>query len=63
LLYTKIQTVPPKQFDEKFLTFLMDFTLKALDNYYETKREEMSINEEQAVDFDAFCDNKEMAII
>lgn len=32
-------------YDEKFLTFLKDFTMKSLENFFDTKSSEMSINE------------------
>lgn len=34
-----------KQFDEKFLNFLKEFSLRALENYHDTKSNEMSTNE------------------
>lgn len=40
LFFTKIQSVSPQHYDEKFLTFLKDFTQKALENYYECKNTE-----------------------
>lgn len=36
-LFQRILTVPQKQYDEKFLVFLKDFTLKALENFFELK--------------------------
>ena len=61
--YEKIHTVPSKQFDEKFLTFLKDFTLKALESYYETKNNELSISENQPFDFSEICDQREQVVL
>lgn len=63
ILYSKIQTVPPKSFDEKFLNFLKDFTIKALENYFETKNNEMSMSETQPCDFEEVCNQREMSIL
>lgn len=35
LFYEKVKAVPQQQYDEKFLLFLKEFTLKALDNFYD----------------------------
>lgn len=41
LFFTKIQSVPTSQYDEKFLMFLKDFTQRALENYYDVKNVEV----------------------
>ena len=46
LLYQRIQTVPTSQYDEKFLLFLKDFTMKALENFYDFKNNEMGMSED-----------------
>lgn len=35
--FERISQVPSSQYDDKFLDFLKDFTLKALENYHEVK--------------------------
>ena len=46
-----------------FLNFLKDFTMKALENFFEIKNNDMSMTESHSVDFDSQCDLKEMEII
>lgn len=45
LFYAKIKTVPPQQYDEKFLNFLKDFTQKALENYFIYKSKEANLGD------------------
>lgn len=63
ILYEKIKTVSYQQYDEKFLAFLKDFTLKALENFYEYKNNEMSLREDQAYDYDELCQNREEEVV
>jgi hypothetical protein len=61
--FAKINTLTPKQYDEKYLVFLKDFTLKALENYFDLKNNEMSMHESHSADFDSQCDQREMEIV
>jgi hypothetical protein len=61
--YTKIQTVPALQFDEKFLIFLKEFTIKALEHYYDQKNEECGMSEIHSDDFDEICAKKERKVL
>ena len=63
ILYEKIKTVSYQQYDEKFLAFLKEFTLKALENFYEYKNNEMSLREDQAYDYDELCQNREEEVV
>jgi hypothetical protein len=47
-LYQKIQQVPAAQYDEKFIDFLKNFTMKSLENYYDFKSNEGSLSESMA---------------
>jgi len=48
LFYQKIKQVPQSLFDEKFLNFLKDFTLKALNLCKKTRSEELRLADENA---------------
>ena len=48
LFYQKIMQVPQSLYDDKFLHFLKDFTLKALTLYKKTRSEELGLAEDQA---------------
>lgn len=61
--YAKIQTVPQQQFDEKFLNFLKEFTLKALENFYELKGKEIEMSEEVSNDYDEICYKREAEVV
>jgi hypothetical protein len=57
--YDKIKTVSPKSFDDKFLLFLKQFTMKALENYYDLKVSEFSTSESHPIDYAEVCEKKE----
>ncbi len=59
LFYQRITQVQPSQYDDKFLEFLKDFTLKALANYHDTKAAEQSIDEEHASSFEEAIKKRE----
>lgn len=63
LFQQKIITMPSSQYDEKFLVFLKDFTLKALENYYEIKSNDMGISENQSVDYEESLLKRETQLI
>jgi hypothetical protein len=44
--------VPATQYDDKFLQFLKDFTLKALATYKDTISDKMGIDEDHPVSFE-----------
>ena len=61
--FVRIQQVPASQYDDKFLDFLKDFTMKALENYYEVKSQEGGMAEAQAVSFEDQVRRREANII
>lgn len=52
LFFSKIQSVPIAQYDDKFLEFLKDFTMKSLESHYELKHNESSIAETSAIPYE-----------
>ena len=54
--FEKIKTVPQKQYNEMFLTFLKDFTQKALETYYDTQTNDMSIHEGTPMNFESLVE-------
>lgn len=60
LFYQRITQVPATQYDDKFLEFLKDFTMKALCTYHEAKVTEYSIGEEHASSFEDFVKKREI---
>jgi hypothetical protein len=54
--------VPANQYDDKFLEFLKDFTMKALSTYHEAKVLEHSIGEEHASSFEDLVKNREIKV-
>lgn len=61
--FIRIQSVPASQYDDKFLEFLKDFTLKALENYYEVKSQEAGMAEHSAVSFEDQIRKREVEVI
>lgn len=45
IFFSRIQQLPVTQYDEKFLEFLKDFTMKSLESQYDIKHNEDSISE------------------
>ena len=62
--FERIRQVPASQFDDKFLDFLKDFTLKALDNYYEASRTaESAMAEAQPSSFEELVRKREADLV
>ncbi|CDW78729.1 UNKNOWN [Stylonychia lemnae] len=59
MFYQKIQQVPTSQYDDKFLEFLKDFTMKSLESYYDTKHNEDSINESNTIAYEDYISLRE----
>ena len=63
LFFQKIMQVPQSLYDDKFLQFLKDFTLKALASYKKTRSEEMGLAEDHAEQFDEKISKREVLVI
>lgn len=63
LFYQKIQQVPQSLYDDKFLLFLKDFTLKALATYKKNRSDELGLAESHAEQFEEKIKKREMQVI
>jgi hypothetical protein len=63
LFYQKIQQVPQSMYDDKFLLFLKDFTLKALATYKKNRSDELALAESHAEEFEDKIKKREMQVI
>mmetsp|Transcript_9589 Transcript_9589/g.9218 ORF Transcript_9589/g.9218 Transcript_9589/m.9218 type:complete len:225 (+) Transcript_9589:1473-2147(+) len=61
--YAKIHTVPPKQYDEMFLTFLKDFTLQAMESNYERYQATVMQTDSNNMAVDQQVEEREMHIV
>ena len=62
LFYHRITQVPATQYDDKFLEFLKDFTMKALSTYHESKVTEHTLGEEHASSFEEVVKKREIKV-
>ena len=46
-------------YDEKFITFLRDFTFKALESYHNEKSTEINMSESHGNQYEIECDQRE----
>lgn len=56
-------TVPASQYDDKFLEFLKEFTLKALENFFKTRTQECQMEEQHARTYDDIIKEREAKIV
>ena len=50
-LFLKINAVPSNSYDEKYLEFLREFTMKAIESHYQQKMDDLTTDEKAAFDY------------
>lgn len=61
--FLRISQVPASQYDDKFLEFLREFTLKALENFFKARTQECQLEEHQPRPYDDIIKEREASIV